>query len=168
MVDQRVKTTAEPQAGRAWTRYALRLFEFTLAAAALAYALVFAWNQTGGFLDPHVMEWDARTMVLSIWRYHGSGLFPKSLAVDFAGAMCPLGWKLLYWLGTLFTTPVTISKLVPFLCLGIVVWQGFQFGRRFGGIILGAAVVVLLVHCNQLWDRMVGGNPRAGLAQPYR
>ena len=43
----------------------------------------------------------------------------------------------------------------------MLVWQGFQLGSRFGGVILGAAVVVLLVHCNFVWDRMVGGNPRA-------
>ncbi len=130
-------------------------------AAACAYVLAFAWQQTPGLFDRHVLEWDARAMVLPAWRYHASGLFANDLVVDLAAIYDPPGWKAVYWLGTLFTDPFTISKLLPFGLLLVLVWHGYQLGRHFGGRVLGAATVIALVHCTFLWNRMAGGHARS-------
>lgn len=130
-------------------------------AAAAAWTLWFFRLQTFGLFDPHYLEWDARAHTLSAWRYHGTGLFPHDLLVDFAAVYYPPGVKLVYWIGTLFADPHWISKLVPFPLGAIVVWQTYALGRTLGGRVIGAAAVVLLFHCLFVWGRIVGLDARA-------
>jgi hypothetical protein len=144
------------EAGRAM-KLAQRLF----CAAVAVYVAVFAWRQTSGFHDPHVMEWDARGFTLVAWRFHGTGLFPGDDVVDFAASWTTPLWRLVFWVGTLFTDPVTFSKLLPFALSAVVLWHGFQLGRRLHGPAVGAAVVLALAHCLFIWNRLQGGNPRA-------
>ena len=138
-----------------------RWLELALVALAAAWTLRFFWLQTPGLLDPHFLEWDARAHTLQAWRYHGTGLFPHDLLVDFAAVYYPPGVKLVYWLGTFFVNPHWISKWVPFALAGIVVWQSHALGRHFGGRALGAAAVVLILHCHFVWGRLLGVNARA-------
>src|SRR5262249_55869325 len=62
--------------------------------------------------------------------------------------------------GTFFTSPVMLSKLLPFVGFAVVIWQGYKAGERVGGRLGGATTAVLLTHCNFLWERMLGANPR--------
>jgi len=135
--------------------------EPAMVAVAAAYVVAFAAMQLPSLFDPHWLEWDARANTMPAWRYHATGLFPNDFLVDFHGVMCTIGWRIVYWVGTLFTDPNQLSKLLPFVGLGVVVWQGWAFGRDRGGRAIGAATVILLVHCNYLWDRMLGANARA-------
>jgi hypothetical protein len=151
---------AAPSATSAGQR-ARKIFDTAFVAACAGYVLTFAWRQTAHLFDRHFIEWDARVMALPAWRYHGSGLFPGDFVVDFVTTMNPPLLKLIYWVGTLFTDPFTVSKLIPFGLLALVAWQGFCLGRRAGGAVLGGAMAVLLLHNTMLWDRMVGGNARA-------
>jgi hypothetical protein len=137
-----------------------RLIDGALVLFGASYVLAFVLRQVDGLTDPHLLEWDSRMMMIHVFRFHGSGLFPDDLLADFSAAMCPPGWNLLYWLGTLFTEAETLTKVLPFVGLGVVVWQGYRTGARVGGRVLGIATCVLLVHCNFLWDRMIGANPR--------
>jgi hypothetical protein len=139
----------------------LRLGEGLVVGLAVGYVLFFAWLQRSGLGDPHVLEWDARNMLLPAWRYHGTGLFPRDLTVDLMARFATPGWKAIYWLGTLFADPRLLSRLLPFAGLLVVAWQGWAFGRHFGGRALGAATVIALVHCTFLWNRMAGGHARA-------
>ncbi|MGZ3439602.1 MAG: hypothetical protein ACXVDD_08795 [Polyangia bacterium] len=145
---------------RAWQQLQ-RWIEPALLAAAAAWTLWFFYLQLPGLTDAHFLEWDARAHTLSAWRYHGTGLFKDDLLVDFAAVYYPPGVKLVYWIGTLFANPHWISKLVPFLLGGVVVWQSFALGRALGGRVVGAAAVVLLLHCHFVWGRIVGLNARA-------
>ena len=54
-----------------------------------------------------------------------------------------------------------MSKLVPFILGAILVWQGYALGRALGGRVVGAAAVILLLHCHYVWGRIVGLNARA-------
>ena len=114
-----------------------------------------------GLFDAHYLEWDARAHTLSAWRYHGTGLFPNDLLVDFAAVYYPPGVKLVYWIGTLFANPHWVSKFVPFALGAVVVWQAYALGRALGGRVFGAAAVVLLLHCHFVWGRIVGLDARA-------
>lgn len=128
---------------------------------ALAYVAYFLRLQTPGLRHPYVLEWDIRAAAMQVWRYHGSGLFQNDLPTEIDVKLCPLGWRALYWLGTLWTDPHTLSKFLPFALFAAMLWQGFQFGREHGGVVLGALVIALLCHCLFLWDRIVGATPRA-------
>ena len=144
-----------------WPRDRLGWVELAVVVAALAYVVTFVVGQTDGLLDPYVREWDARANVLPALRWHGSRLFAGDLLVDFAATQNPPLWRAIYWIGTLWLAPDTIAKWLPFPLFAVVVWQAWAFGRRAGGPVGGATAAVLLVHCNFLWDRMVGGNARA-------
>jgi hypothetical protein len=146
---------------RAWWQRLQRWIEPALLAAAAAWTLWFFYLQLPGLTDAHYLEWDARAHTLSAWRYHGTGLFPDDLLVDFAAVYYPPGVKLIYWIGTLFANPHWISKLLPFVLGGVVVWQSYALGRALGGRVVGAAAVVLLLHCHFVWGRIVGLNARA-------
>jgi len=146
---------------RAWLERAEPWIERACLAAAAAWTLWFFWLQTPGLFDAHFLEWDARAHTLSAWRYHGTGLFPNDLLVDFAAVYYPPGVKLVYWLGTFFANPHWLSKLLPFALGAVVVWQTYALGRTLGGRVIGAAAVVLLFHCHFVWGRIVGLNARA-------
>jgi len=150
---------------RAWLQRAepwpIFLVERALVVAAACWTLWFFRLQMFGLFDVHYLEWDARAHTLSAWRYHGTGLFPDDLLVDFAAVYYPPGVKVVYWIGTLFANPHWISKLLPFVLGAIVVWQTYALGRALGGRVLGAAAVVLLLHCSFVWGRVVGLNARA-------
>ena len=135
--------------------------EVVILAAAAAWTLWFFRLQLYGITDTHYLEWDARSGTLGPWRYHGTGLFPNDLMVDFADVYYPPGVKAVYWIGTLFVNPFWVSKLFPFVLGAILVWQAYALGRVLGGRVIGAAAVVLLLHCHFVWGRMVGINARA-------
>jgi hypothetical protein len=139
----------------------MKIGERLFCAAVAVYIAVFCWLQTPGMFDPHVMEWDARGFTLVAWRYHGSGLFPHDDVVDFASAWTTPLWRLSFWLGTLFTDPVTLSKLLPFALFAVVLWNGFQLGKKLHGPVVGAAMALALCHCLFIWNRLQGANPRA-------
>jgi hypothetical protein len=138
-----------------------RWVEPALLAAAALWTLWFFRLQLYGVTDAHYLEWDARAHTLSAWRYHGTGLFANDLLVDFAAVYYPPGVKLVYWIGTLFANPHWVSKVVPFALGAVVVWQAYALGRALGGRVLGAAAVVLLLHCHFVWGRIAGLNARA-------
>jgi hypothetical protein len=130
-------------------------------AAAWVYVFAAAVLQTPGLFDRHVLEWDARAFTLTAFRFHGSGLFPDDLVVDAMARYDTPLWKAVYWLGTLVTDPVEVSKLLPFVLFGVIVWQAYRLGRARGGPVLGVTCVLALAHCSFVWNRLAGGNPRA-------
>ncbi len=136
------------------------LAERALVAAVAVWLAIFTWLKLAHVLSPTWIEWDARAMALAAFRFHGSGLFPRDLGVDLSAAMCPPGWKLLYWLGSLAVDPYQVSRLLPLGLLAFLAWQAFAFARPRGGVVIAAATVFLVVRCPFFWDRMVGANPR--------
>jgi hypothetical protein len=118
-----------------------------------------------GLKLPHVfsadwIEWDARAMVLAAFRFHGTGLFPRDLGVDLSSAMCPPGWKLLYWFGSFFMGPYQVSRILPLITFSFLLWQTYKLARGRGGLLIAAVSVYLVARCPFFWDRMVGANPR--------
>lgn len=154
---RRVDQTAASLRPRDWRGW----LELALVCGAICYVGTFLAIQLDGIFDPYVMEWDARANTLPAWRWHGTGLFRDDLLVDFAATQNPPLWRAVYWLGSLFVTPNTIAKWLPFPLFLVVVWQAWQFARRLGGRVAGATAIVLVAHCNFVWDRIVGGNARA-------
>ncbi|HEY1584289.1 MAG TPA: hypothetical protein VGH63_01305, partial [Polyangia bacterium] len=146
---------------RPWRQRLEQWIEPALLLAAAAWVAWFFRLQLYGLTDTHFLEWDARSGTLGPWRYHGTGLFPNDLMVDFADVYYPPGVKAVHWIGTLFGNPFWISKLVPFALGAVVVWQSYALGRTLGGRVVGAAAVVLILHCHFVWGRIVGLNARA-------
>jgi hypothetical protein len=135
--------------------------ERVFVAAALGWLGWFLALKLHGVFSPDWLEWDSRAMTLAAERFHGSGLFPRDLGADLSSAMCPPGWKLLYWIGTLFVSAHQVSRLLPFAIFGFLLWQTFAFARARGGIVVGALTVFLMARCPFVWDRIIGANPRA-------
>jgi len=135
--------------------------ERVFVAAAWVYVAAFALLQTPGLFDREILEWDARAFTLAAFRFHGSGLFPGDLVVDAMARYDTPLYRAVYWLGTLATDPIEVSKLLPFALFGVLVWQAYALGRARGGRVLGAVSVVALVHCSFVWNRLAGGNARA-------
>src|SRR3954468_24593060 len=98
---------------RGWLQKLERFVEPALLAAGGAWVLWFFYLQLGGITNTHFLEWDARACTLAAWRYHGTGLFPDDLLVDFAAVYYPPGVKLVYWVCTFFANPFWVSKLLP-------------------------------------------------------
>lgn len=146
---------------RGWLQKLEPVVEPALLAAGAVWVLWFFYLQLGGIGDTHFLEWDARACTLAAWRYHGTGLFPDDLLVDFAAVYYPPGVKVVYWICTIFANPFWVSKLLPFVLGGVVVWQSFCLGRTLGGRVVGMAAVVLILHCHFVWGRIVGINARA-------
>jgi hypothetical protein len=145
----------------AWLRRQERWVEPAVVALGVLWIAVFFYLQLDGLRDPWVLEWDARAVTLPAWRYHGSGLFPNDFLVDFAAVYLPPLTKVVYWIGTLFTDPLTVSKWVPIALGAYVTWQCYQLGRHLGGRALGVGAAVLILHCNFVWGRLVGLTARA-------
>lgn len=137
-----------------WPESALIVGVFVWVAAWLQPKFLHVWS--AGWI-----EWDARAMGLAAWRFHGTGLFPRDLGADLASAMCPPGWKLLYWIGTLFTDPYQVSRLLPFVLVSFVAWQVSACARARGGPVVAAVTLFLVLRCPFVWDRICGANPRA-------
>ncbi len=146
---------------RPWRQRLEQWIEPAFLIAAAAWTAWFFRLQLYGITDAHYLEWDSRVHLLSAWRYHGSGLLQNDLMVDFAAVYYPPGVKAIYWIGTLFANPFWLSKILPFVLGGVVIWQSYALGRSFGGRVVGAAAVVLLLHCHFVWGRIVGLNARA-------
>ena len=129
--------------------------------AVLGWLAAFVGYKLPHLFDENWIEWDARAMALAAFRFHGKALFPRDLGADLAAAMCPPGWKLVYWVGTLFTNPYQISRLLPLAIFAFLLWQAFCFARTRGGIVVAAVTVFLIARCPFFWDRIIGANPRA-------
>src|SRR5205807_2633346 len=48
-----------------------------------------------------------------------------------------------------------------FALFGVVLWHGFQLGKKLHGPAMGAAMALALCHCLFIWNRLEGGNPRS-------
>jgi len=130
--------------------------------AALTYASVFIAKQCIDFGDPWFIEYDARGTTLPAWRYHGTGLFLNDLPVDYMNKMYfTMGCRVLFWIGTLFTNPIHVARVLPFLALAVVLWQGAAFAYKRTGIWGVALTIFLIIHSSCIWARLLGFNARA-------
>jgi len=141
-------------AARSWLEKAVLL-------AVLGWLATFVGYKLPHLFSENWIEWDARAMALAAFRFHGHDLFPRDLGADLAAAMCPPGWKLVYWLGTLFTDPYQVSRILPLAIFAFLLWQAFCFARARGGLVVAAVTVFLIARCPFFWDRIIGANPRA-------
>ena len=143
----------------AWARLGIleRVFVGAFVVWAMAWVRLKLWHVgTDGWI-----EWDARAMGLAALRFHGSGLLASDLGADLASAMCPPGWMATYFVGTWFTDPYQVSRVVPFALLAFLIWQVLAFAYVRGGPVTASATLFLVLRCPFFWDRMVGANPRA-------
>jgi hypothetical protein len=138
-----------------------RWLDAALVVAAAAYTIAFVVHQLAGVADPYDIEWDTRVNTLPAFRWHGQGLFPHDVLVDRAWAQCPPLWRLLFWVGTVAMDPFVLSKVLSFALLAFLIYHAFRFGQHHGGPVMGATVVVLLLHCNFIWDRTWGSTARS-------
>ncbi len=111
--------------------------------------------------EPLVFNDDARQQIFPFFPYHEAGLFPDDYAAAYYRACLPLGYRALYTIGALFADPATISKVVPYVLLAVVVVSVAIAARRLAGF-FGALLATSLVLSSDLFlGRMAGGLPRA-------
>jgi len=143
-------------------RTARKLIEIGPVLVAIAYALVFMSDQCAHWSNPWFIESDARATTLPAWRYHGTGLFPDDLTVDYMNQMYfTWGCRVLFWIGTLFGSPIQVARVLPLLALAFCIWQAACFAHKRMGWPGVALAIFAVVHTYCIWYRLVGFNSRA-------
>lgn len=133
-------------------------------AASLLFALLYGilfWQIA--FAEPYAIQDDARQHVFWMWRYVDPDLFPNDLIADYFQSVAPLGYKVLYRLGTLLGIhPLTFHKLLPpLICLVGTVYT-FYLALAIIPVPLLAFINTLILNQSLwMWDELASGTPKA-------
>ena len=85
--------------------------------------------------------------------YHQPDLFPNDLYVKYARSLSTPGLQAIYWVATLFATPVRVGKVIAVLLFGITGWLYYLIGKSFHGRSTGYLVAFIwLVFPNHIGE----------------
>lgn len=116
-----------------------------------------------GFSAAYVIQDDARHYLFWMERFHNGDAFPHDLVADYLQSIAPVGYKLLYRLGSYVNlAPDWLGKVLP-MVLGLIA-AGYYYGLSvaiFPVPVAGAIASVLLSQ--HLWcnDDVVSASPRS-------
>ncbi len=113
-------------------------------------------------LDPLQFNDDARIVIWPFYRYSNPAAFPNDYLGDYVMAThIPIGYRVLFTVGSWLWDAEPLSKLIPYLLLPIVVVAagiaGHAFARKTGAWI----AMALTLGTDVYLERMGGGLPRA-------
>ncbi len=99
-----------------------------------------------------------------IWPFYSDEngpLFAHDMIAQYYLDCYPLGYKALFTIGSSWLTPQTLSKVLPYPLLGVILVGLVMAGRRMGGS-LGGWFALAVGLASSIWlARMTGGLPRA-------
>jgi hypothetical protein len=111
--------------------------------------------------DPGSYNDDARVWIYPFQRYHDPSLFAQDYLGDYSLACMAPGFRGLYWALAHFWDPRSVSKVVPYVLLAIVVGavaaSAAKWGKEWGAWFAAA----LVLSSDDILDRLTGGLPRA-------
>jgi hypothetical protein len=111
--------------------------------------------------DPYHFNNDTRQHVVPFLRYTDTTLFPNDSIGDYYLACLPIGYRALYTMAALFWDPIALSKLLPYVLLGILLAAVGLAAGRLGGMAAAWAAIAFCLSSGVYLSRMGGGLPRA-------
>lgn len=132
-------------------------------ALALAVSLGFGLRTSRpALVSPLVVHDDVRQHVFWVPRLHDPALFAGDWIADYYQSQAPLGYQAVYWLATLITDAITVTKILP-LVLTVVLalagfWLSFTLWRRADSAALCTALLLWSVW---QYDDVASATPRA-------
>lgn len=134
-----------------------------VAAAGLFFALGVSAPALG---QPFVVEEDVRQHVFWVSRLRDPALFPNDPIADYFQSLASPGHIALYYVATLFTDPISFSKLLPLLLTVLLAGFGYLLGWRLSRRRSAAALGAVLLAWAVWWqDDLASATPR-GFATP--
>ncbi len=111
--------------------------------------------------DPLVFSDDVRQQIYPFFTFRDPQLFPDDLPARYYLDSYPLGYRLLYtWLAPFFD-PAAVSKVVPYLLLGILLAAIGLASYRLGGWLAAWFTLVFGLSTPYFLARLAGGLPRS-------
>ena len=136
-----------------WPLIALGLF--------IAYLAPFYVLHIQSIASQWVFNDDERQWVWPMLHYVDLELFHNDYLFNYAMAETPIGYKAIYWLGSLLIDPNWLSKILSYALLIITVTFASLSAARLAGPVAGLAAVALLLVGNFWLDAVAGGLPRS-------
>lgn len=132
-----------------------------IAALLLAYLTPYYWAHVQWVSSEFVFNDDERQWVWAMFRFADPGLFRNDYLFDYAMATTPVGYKAVYWLGSVILPPNWLSKFLGYGLLGLTVVFASLSAARLGGQIAGLATAALLLVSGFWLEAVSGGLPRS-------
>lgn len=111
--------------------------------------------------DPYFFNDDARIQIFPFFRYSNPEAFANDYLGDYALALLPSGYRLLYWFGAHTVDAFTLSKILPYpmmlFTVVLIALAAFRIGRYPAAFV--AACIVL--GSNLYIERVTGALPRS-------
>jgi hypothetical protein len=112
-------------------------------------------------IDPFVLNDDARQQIWPFLRYRDPALFQEDYLADYQIAQYPLGYYALYRFSAPLIDPRLLSKLVPYLTLGVLLASVAAAAWRLAGPAAAWGSLILCLSADTYLAEMAGGLPRA-------
>lgn len=129
-----------------------------LVAVAFAATLFAEWRT---ITDPNVFPVDSTVHTYWMFRFDDPDLFRGDPLTSGRAAQVPPALLLLYWLGSLAVSPVTISELLPLVVAPLTVWLVFRITRSVAAWRPAAWIAALLYLFAWEVHGFSGGHARA-------
>lgn len=132
---------------------ALIALALAVAASALASLIPF-------WLDPALLDDDARMHLLGFRAARAGTVFEDRFLADYALGYVPPGYRVLMSAAAVFVDPHPFSKALGAVLL-VSTWAlAWRLGRQLGGTVGAAAALLLCVHAGFVFQHTFGGLPR--------
>jgi hypothetical protein len=130
---------------------------------ALAVCLGFALRTSRPALfSPLVVHDDVRQHVFWVPRLHDSTLFPGDWIASYYQSQAPVGYQAIYWVATLATDAITVTKILPLVLTVVLALGGFWLALTLWQRPDAAALsTALLLWSVWQYDDVASATPRA-------
>ncbi len=135
-----------------------------LAIAIISLAVLFGPSlveHAANAANPRWLNDDSRMQIWPFFRYHDPTLFEEDFAADYLLSSMPAGYKLLYRCWSAVADPRTLSKVLPYLLLLVLLVATGVGAGRLGGAMAAWGAVALCLSSSYFLSRMSGGLPRS-------
>lgn len=123
--------------------------------------LVFAVAHRQAFVNPYVINDDARQQLYWMASWRDAELYPPSLLNEYSKLYVPAGIKALYRAAAAFADPLQASKAVAGVLFVVFCLSMYALGRSLGGKPLGFAAAAVSWLMPYFLDNISGGLSRA-------
>jgi hypothetical protein len=134
----------------------------------LTLAVIVVANQGSSLLghiararDPNCFNDDVRQQIFPFFRYAGESAFRDDLISDYYLSNLPIGYRSLYTVAGWLGEAETLSKVLPYLLLAVVIAAVVIAARRVSGTVSAVIAAAIVLGCSLYLGRLGGGLPRS-------
>jgi hypothetical protein len=110
--------------------------------------------------SPKILCDDAREHIAPYLKFHGAGVFENDIISDYFVACHPVGYRALFTLGSKMWDPRSMSNILPYVLLAVLLAATGLAAYRLGGATAAWITVALSFFTTAFMPRMVGALPR--------